>query len=164
MAATSPIQIGADRWNAPVYASLYTASELAAEFDRPEGESSSDADEARACQFLVELNGFLARGLSLTDHPDAVPAGTPKEKLIAQRDAFLSLYRICERILALSGQIHKLGQMKAELDLLRAQSERVLDVVDWFDALSTPEETEAIFKAAEIERANGEYIPWSEVK
>lgn len=163
MAATMPVQIGSDLWNAQVYASLYTASELAAEFDRPQGESFSEIDAAKACQFLDELNGFLARGLSLTDNPNAVPAGTSKEKLIAQRDAFLSLYRICERILSLSEQISQLGQMKAELELLRTQSERVLDVVDWFDALSTPEETEAIFKAAEIERAKGEFVPWSEV-
>jgi hypothetical protein len=54
--------------------------------------------------------------------------------------------------------------MKAELELLRSQSERLLDVVDWFDALSTPEETEALFKAAKIERAKGEFVPWSEVR
>jgi hypothetical protein len=78
MAATIPIQIGGDRWNAPVYASLYTASELAAEFDRPEGESFSEIDAAKACQFLVELNGFLARGLRLTDDQMRFPKARPK--------------------------------------------------------------------------------------
>jgi len=164
MSATIPVQIGGDLWNARVYASLSAASELAAEFDRPEdnSEPGADADEVR--QFLNRLNGFLARGLSLTDDPNAVPAGTSKEKLIAQRDAFLSLYRICERILLLSEKIGLPGQMKAERELLHAQSERLLDIVDWFDALSTPEETDAIFQAAEIEWANGDFVPWSEVQ
>lgn len=163
MSATMPMQIGGDLWNASIYASLSAASELAAAVDRPEGKSASDIDAEMACQFLDRLNGFLARGLRLTDDPHAVPAGIAKERLIAYRDSFLVLYRICERILLLSKKISRLGQMHTELELLRAQSERLLDVVDWFDALSTPEETDAIFEAAEIEWANGDFVPWSEV-
>jgi hypothetical protein len=163
MAATIPIQIGGDRWNANVYGSLAAASELAAEFDRPTGTSAKAIGAEELCQFLDRLNGFLARGLSLTDSLQEAPVAIPKEKLIAARDSFLDLYRICERILSLSREISQLGQMSSELELLHNQSERLLDVVDWFDALSTPEEIEAIFKAAEIEREAGEFVSWSEV-
>ena len=164
MAATIPLQIGGDLWNARVYASLAAASELAAEFDRPKDSSEDAADAEEVCRFLDRLNGFLARGLSLTDSLEEAPVAIPKEKLIVARDSFLDLYRICKRILVLSEEVSQLGQMKAELELLRTQSERLLDVVHWCDALSTPEETEAIFKAAKTERALGEFVPWSEIQ
>lgn len=125
--------------------------------------SLSDEDARHTRQFLEELNRFLARGLSLTDDPSAIPVGTPREKLIAQRDAFLSLYRICERILLQSQRLSQLGVGTPELELLHAQSERVLDVVDWFDALSAPGEIEAQFRAGEAEFAHGDILPWSAI-
>lgn len=164
MSATIQIQVGGDLWNASVYASLAAASELAAEFDRPGETSDQGIDAEEACQFLNRLNGFLARGLSLTDNFQTAPIGLSREKLTAARNSFLNLYRICERILVLSKKITRLGRMETELELLSTQSERLLDVVDWLDALSTPEEVDAIFKAAAIERANGDLVLWSEVQ
>jgi hypothetical protein len=49
-------------------------------------------------------------------------------------------------------------------ELLRIQSERVLDVVDWLDALSTPEEIEAKFAAAKAELNAGEVIPMADLR
>jgi len=49
-------------------------------------------------------------------------------------------YSICVRLLSLSNDM---GNMQNQLELLSTQSERLLDVADWLDGLSTPEEINA---------------------
>jgi hypothetical protein len=164
MSATAAIEIGSDLWNAGIYESLATASKLAAVVDLPKGKSASDIDGELAREFLDRLNESLAEELRLIDDLNAAPVGLSKEKLIACRNSYLALYEICERILVLSERNNTFGQLQPDQQLLRAQSERLLDVVDWFDALSTPEKTGAIFKAAEIDFANGDFVPLAAVK
>jgi len=164
MSTAAVMEIGSDLWNAGVYTSLAAASELAAELEKPKGEKQSVFDARRACELLDQLNGFLARGLTAADKSVPYPMGAPKEKLLAARDSLLNLHGICERLLSLSSDLNELEQMKSELELLRAQSERLLDLADWFDALSTPEEIDAKFKAAAIEFANGDVVSWDAVK
>jgi hypothetical protein len=155
------MEIGSDRWNARIYASLSTASELAAELDNLNGEMLSEIDALRVSEFLDQLNRFVERGLKAADKYVPQATNTSKEKLLTARDSILSLYRICERVLSLSSGIGGVGQMQSEFALLRAQSERLLDVADWLDALSTPEETKAKFEAASAEFANGDVVPWA---
>jgi hypothetical protein len=160
MATATVTQIGSDLWNAGVYAGLSTASELAAELDSSQSGKHSEIDARKVRDLLDQLNGFLARGLRAADKyvPDTV--GTPKEKLLAARDSILSLYSICERLLSLSSDM---GNVQNELELLRTQSEQLLDVADWLDALSTPEEINAKFEAASVEFAKGNVVPWAAI-
>jgi hypothetical protein len=44
------------------------------------------------------------------------------------------------------------------------QSERILDLADWFDAMSAPEEMNAMFDAALADLAKGDVVPWSAVQ
>jgi hypothetical protein len=39
------------------------------------------------------------------------------------------------------------------------QSERILDIADWFDAMSRPDEMNAKFKTLAEDVAEGNYIP-----
>lgn len=164
MSATIPIQVGGDLWNARVYASLSAASELAAELDVPDGACIPSIDAELAYNFLNRLNSFLAQDLSLTDSIRVAPTNISKEKLVAVRDSFLDLHHICDRILHISKELVWSDRIKSELEVLGIQSERLLDVVDWLDALSTPEETDAIFKNAAKEKANGDLVAWSQVQ
>lgn len=158
---SAAMEIGSDRWNASVYASLSTASELAAELDSPNGETLPEIDALKVSEFLDQLNRFV----ELTaDKYVPLPANASEEKLLTARDSILSLYRICERVLSLSGRMGSSSQMQSEFAVLRTQSERLLDVADWLDALSTPEEINAKFEAASAEFANGDVVPWSAIQ
>jgi hypothetical protein len=44
------------------------------------------------------------------------------------------------------------------------QSERILDLADWFDAMSTPEEMNARFSALEEDVAKGNFVPLASVQ
>jgi hypothetical protein len=47
---------------------------------------------------------------------------------------------------------------------LQMKSERILDVADWLDVMSTPEETNAKFAVALADLAKGDVIPWAAVQ
>jgi hypothetical protein len=164
MSATAAIEIGSDLWNAGIYASLATASELAAELDKPNGEELSAIAAGKVSELLCQLNGALARGLSEADK--YVPDSTriPKERLIAARDSILDLHAICVRLLSHSNDLNRYSDMKSQLETLDTHAERLLDLADWFDALSTPEEIQAKMDAAMEEIARGEVVPLSEFR
>lgn len=164
MSATTAVEIGSDRWNANVYASLSTASELAAELDGPNDEAGPEIDARKVSEFLDQLNRFVEQCLEVADRYVPQPAKTSSEKLLAIRDSILSLYRICGRLLNLSSGIDRLSKKQSEFALLRTQSERLLDVADWLDALSTPEEINAKFEAASAEFTNGDVVPWATIQ
>jgi hypothetical protein len=54
--------------------------------------------------------------------------------------------------------------MRRRLARFEAYSERLLDLADWLDAMSNPEEMTARFSALEEDLAKGNVIPWSAVK
>jgi hypothetical protein len=164
MSATVTMEIGSDLWNAGIYASLATASELAAEVDKPNGGDMSAVDAQKVSELLRQLNGVLAQGLTEADK--YVPDSTriPKGRLIAARDSILDLHELCDRLLSRSNELSQFADMKSELELLYKQSERLLDLADWFDALSTPEEIQSKMDEAMEEIARGEVVPLSELR
>jgi len=166
MSTTATIEIGSDRWNAQVYASLSKASELAAELDRPGSFPVSTAYNERALDLLGELNEFLTKVLAVIDKSESLKPSPliSKEKYLSARDSTLKLYEICQRLLSLQGEIGGLGEQQSKLELLQSRSESLLDVADWLDAMSSPEEIGAKFDAALADLAKGDVIPWAEVK
>jgi hypothetical protein len=54
--------------------------------------------------------------------------------------------------------------MRKRLAQFETQSDRLLDLADWLDALSTPEEMDAKFAALAEDVARGNFVPWAELK
>jgi hypothetical protein len=54
--------------------------------------------------------------------------------------------------------------MTKKLARLQINSDRLLDLADWLDAKSTPEEMAAKFKALAEDVAEGNFVPLAEVR
>lgn len=75
------------------------------------------------------------------------------------RDLLLQLYTDCKRLQSPVDGIPLQGLINRRLARLQVQSERILDLADWFDAMSTPDEMDAKFSALEEDVANGNFVP-----
>jgi len=166
MSTTSAIEIGSDRWNAQVYAGLSKASELVADLDRPGSSPISASYNERDLTLLDDLNEFLTKVLAAIDKSESLPLSTvtTKEKYLSAHDATLKLYEICQRLLSLQGEIDGPEKLHRKLESLRTQSERLLDVADWLDAMSTPDEINAKINSGLAEIANDDLVRLNDIR
>jgi hypothetical protein len=164
MSETTAMEIGSDLWNARVFAGLSVASELAARLDRPKLAAFSLLSAWQIYWKFGRLNRDLDEIFKEYDRPATLPPELPPEMLQEGRDILLKLYADCKRLESpLDGfPLHQL--INRRLARLQMQSERILDLADWFDAMSNPEETNAKFDAALADLARGDVIPWTAVQ
>jgi hypothetical protein len=66
---------------------------------------------------------------------------------------------VCAHALDLQAGFSGYGFLRKKMARLQINSERLLDLADWLDAMSTPEEMEARFKALAEDIAEGNYVP-----
>jgi hypothetical protein len=161
MTTTAAVGVGSDLWNARVYAGLSVASELAAELDGPKRAAFSFFDAWRIYGRLGRLNRDLDEIFKEYDRPVPFPSEMPVEMIREGRDIFLQLYAECKRLQSPLDGIPLQGLLDKRLARLQVQSERILDLVDWFDAMSTPDEMNSRFNALEADLAQGDVVPWS---
>ena len=164
MSTTNTSWIGGDLWNARVYAGLSIASELAARMDRPKRATLSPLASWQIFRRLGKLNHDLDEIFKEYDQPTPFPPEMPSEMIEAGRDVLLKLYADCGRLEFLPKGVLLNGPINRRLARLRLQSDRILDIADWFDAMSASEETNAKFDAALTDLAQGDVVPWSAVQ
>jgi hypothetical protein len=157
------VGIGSDRWNAQVYSGLALTAELAAGLahHRP---SFTALEISRLYRRLGKLNTDLDQVLKEYDQPVAFPADAPTEKIREGRDILLRLYADCIRLLDPDGGIPDRKPLVKRKAILHAQAERLLDVADWFDAMSDPEQLNGKFNLAIKELEEGGAIPWAAMR
>jgi hypothetical protein len=158
------MEIGSDLWNARVYAGLSAAADLAERLDRPRHAAFNLLSAWKIFRRFGRLNRDLDEIFKEYDRPALFPPGLPPEVLSVGRDILLKLYADCERLQSPLEGIPLQWLIKKRLARLQVQSERILDLADWFDALSTPEETKARFDALRNDVAKGDVVPWAAVK
>ena len=164
MSATNTIGIGSDLWNARVYAGLSVASELAAGLERSKHESVPLLSVWKIYWRLGRLNQELAELLKGYDRTNPFPQVIPGERNRLGRDILLKLHSDCNNLpFPPDGALLNWLIVK-RLNELQMRSERIFDVADWLDAMSTPEETDAKFAVALADLAKGDVIPRASVQ
>jgi hypothetical protein len=164
MGATAAMEIGSDLWNARVYAGLAQASELAAGLDRPRRSVFSLFSALKIYWRFGRLNRELDDIFMGYDRPVPFPPVVPGERNRLGRDILLQLYKDCKGLKSPPEGVPLHGPIGKRLARLQTQSERLLDVADWLDAMSTPEEMNAKFDAAFADLASGDVVPWAAVQ
>ncbi len=161
VSATNAIEFGSNLWNARVYAGLSAASELADSLDRPRAAAFSLFSTWRIYRRLGRLNRDLDEIINEYDRPVPFSPEMPSEMIRTGRDILLQLYADCKRLQSGPEGTPLRGLISKRLARLQMQSERVLDIADWFDAMSISEETNAKFDAALADLAKGDVVPWA---
>jgi len=171
MSATIAIEVGSDLWNARLFAGLALASELAAFLKQPSRAASSLTANKKSCKQLDELNRSVDEMLTAFDRaierqqPDSVPSSAPTiEDYRSARDFVLRLHALCASVPVLQEGVRTSPSVQNGIAQLQVNAERLLDLADWLDAMSTPEEIEARFRALEEDMAKGDIVPWSAVQ
>jgi len=164
MGATNAIEVGSNIWNARVYAGLSVASELADSLDRPTVIGFPLHLSWRIYRSLRRLTRDLDEMLSEYDRPKPIPPELPIEMIRRGRDILLKLHEDCKRLRSVPDGAVLGGPINRRIARLQEQSERLLDVADWFDAISSPDETKAKFDRALADLAKGDVVPWSLVQ
>lgn len=164
MSATAAVEIGSDLWNARVYAGLSVAAELAARLDRPRHAAFNLFSAWKIFRRYGRLSRDLDEIFKEHDRPVPFPPGVPCETMRVGRDILLQLYADCKRLQSPLDGIPLQGLISKRLARLQVQSERILDLADWFDAMSTPEETDARFNALAEDVAEGNFVPLASVQ
>jgi len=165
MSASAAMEIGSDLWNVRVHSGLSVASELAAWQDRPGNLRFSWFDAWKMNRILNRLNrsseGIVAE-LERVVESHAVSPLPPDRAGAAYgsvRDLILDEQAVCAHALDLQAGFSGYGLLRKKMARLQVNSERLLDLADWADAMSTPEEIEAKFKTLAEDVAEGNYIP-----
>jgi hypothetical protein len=164
MSATAAVEIGSDLWNARVYSGLSVASELAARLDRPRYAAFNLFSAWKIFWRLCRLSLDLDEIIKEHEQPNPFSLGVSGERLRLGRDFLLQLYADCKRLQTPPDGIPLQGLISKRLARLQVQSERILDLADWFDAMSTPEEMNARFSALEEDVAKGNFVPLASVQ
>ena len=164
MSTTNAVGVGSDLWNARVYAGLSVASELAAAMDGPRLMALSRLALLQIYWKIGRLNRDLDEIFKEYDRPVPFPQEMPCEMIQVGRDILSKLYADCKRLDSLPDGVPLHGLINRRIARLQMQSERILDLADWFDAMSAPEETNAKFDAALEDLAKGDVIPWAAVQ
>jgi len=163
MSATNALEIGSDLWNARVYSGLSVASELAARLDKSRLVASSLLSSWAVYRKLGKLNRDLDEIFKEYDRPVPFPVELPGKMIQDGRDILLKLYADCKRLESPSNDLPLHALISKRLARLQIQSERILDIADWFDAMITPEETNAKFESALSDLARGDVVPLASV-
>ena len=164
MDTTRAPEIGSDLWNARVYAGLSIASELAAGLNRPTLAAVSFFSAWKIYLRLGRLNRDLDEIFRGYDQPVPFPPISPGEWNSRGRDILLKLHADCTRLVSPAGDIPFKGPIGNRLAQLQSRLEHILDIADWFDAMSMSEETNAKFGAALSDLEKGDVIPWAAMK
>jgi hypothetical protein len=158
------MEIGSDLWNARVYAGLSVASELAAKLDRPKYMAFNLFRTWKIFRRLGRLSRDLDEIFKEHERPTPLPSGMSCENLRVGRDLLLQLYADCNRLQSPLDGMPLQGLINKRLARLQVQSERILDLADWFDAMSTPEEMNAKFDSALADLERGDVVSWAAVQ
>jgi hypothetical protein len=105
-----------------------------------------------------------ANGLALQ-----IEAGTPSRIRTPQdyrafRDDVLRWHAVHIRLLDPQEGFPRNYLMRKRLAQFEAQSDRLLDLADWLDAMSTPEAMDAKFTTLAEDVAKGDFVPLAAVK
>jgi hypothetical protein len=165
MSATAAMQIGSDLRNARIHSGLSVASELATWLDKPKNSRVSLFDAWKMNRILNRLNrsseGIVAELERVIESHAISPL--PPDRAGAEygsvRDLILDEQAVCAHALDLQAGFSGYGFLRKKMARLQINSERLLDLADWLDAMSTPEEMEARFKALAEDIAEGNYVP-----
>jgi hypothetical protein len=169
MNAAATFEIGSNLWNARLYSCLAMASELSASLDQPSLVGSAPLNP-RLNRQLDRLNRSVDEMLKAADEaierqsPDPFPQSLTSDGFCALRDFVLRLHFLCAGLLSFQGAASGNSLRQNRTARLESNNERLLDLADWLDAMSTPEETSAKFEAALEALAKGDVIPWAAVK
>ena len=161
MSASNAIEIGSDLWNARVYGGLSIALELAAGAEKPQSRFASFLSVFRFYLQLDRLSGDLEAILDAAERAVPLQPITDAETYRRRRDLFLALQGPCSRLASIQDRLPSNGKMRGRLERLGAQAEQLLDLADWCDAMSVPEETNAKFESALADLAKGDVVPWA---
>jgi hypothetical protein len=158
MSATAAMEIGSDLWNARVYAGLSVAYELAAGAEKPRNRLAFFLSVYRTYLQVYRLSSELDAILAAAEQAVPLYLIADAETYRLRRDMFLQLYTSCSRLVSLQDRLPLYGKLREKMARLGVQAERLLDLADWFDALSTPEEIEAKFESLAADVAEGNYV------
>lgn len=169
MSTTAVMEIGSDLWNARVYAGLSLASELAAGVDRHKTARPSLIDAFTMYRIVARLNRTLdgviaAFEKAIERHQIAGASASSAEAYRSARDTLLPLISAPMIVLTLQTYFGRGWLLRGSLARLKVNSERLLDMIDWLDAMSAPEEIQAKMNAALEEIARGEVVPLSALR
>lgn len=162
MSSTVALEIGSDLWNARVYAGLSVAAELAAGLDQQRVVKFPLSTIWRVYSRLGRLNRDLENILSEYDLP-VLPV-VPGVKNRVGRDILLKLSDACKSLPYPPKGVAFLAPIVKRLDRLNLQSERILDLADWLDAMSDPSEMDARFSKLAEDVAKGDFVPLAALK
>ncbi len=164
MSATAAMEMGGELRSSRVYAGLALASELSVTMDKPRREAINLFFLWKIFRRLGRLNRDLEEIILAYDQADHTAPAASVEKYRFDRDLLMGLNAFCERILSPAEGLPRLGLMTKKLARLQINSDRLLDLADWLDAKSTPEEMAAKFKALAEDVAEGNFVPLAEVR
>jgi len=160
MSATAVMEIGSDLWNARVYAGLSVAYELAASAERPRNRLAFFLNVYRTYLQVYRLSSELNAILAAAEQAVPLYLTADAETYRLRRDMFLQLSTSCSRLVSLQDRLPlSYGKLREKMASFGVQAERLLDLADWFDALSTPEEMGAKFRVLAENVAEGNCVP-----
>jgi hypothetical protein len=167
MSATSALKIEDGLWSPHLRDGRSVGSELAAWQKKPQSRPYSLFDAWKMTRILKRLNreseAIILHFERIVELHSAHPLSGLEAKMeygMAQ-DWIMDVQGVCAIVLSLQAGFSHYGWLGEKLNRLRANSERLLDLADWLEAMSKPEELEAIFDTALADLANGDVIPWS---
>jgi hypothetical protein len=164
------MEVGSDLWNARVYGGFSAASEVAAELERPRDLAFWLFYQWKMYRQVGWMNHGLGELFERWDRGVMLPqAEVPTRSLEPRdyrgfRDDVLRWHAVHARLLSAQGGFPRNALMRRRLARFEAYSERLLDLADWLDAMSNPEEMAARFSALGEDLAKGNVIPWSAVQ
>jgi hypothetical protein len=170
MSATAAIEIGSDLWKARLYAGMSLASELAAGLNRPRLWLTGLIYQWKMYRQLGWMNRGVSEILGAAERMALqIQAGRPARTLTAEdyrafRDDVLRWHAVQMRLLDPRDGFPRSGLLRKRLAQFEAQSERLLDLADWLDALSTPEKMDTRFDAALDDLARGAVVTWEAIQ
>jgi CRP-like cAMP-binding protein len=158
------MEIGSDLWTARVNALLSAASGFVASAEKPRNRFASFLSVYQMYLKLDMVSRDLDAILAAAERAVSLQAVADVETYRLRRDLFLQLHAPCSRLASLRDRLPPNGRLREKIARLAVQAERLLDLADWCDAMSGPEETNAKFDAALADLAKGDVVPWAAVR
>ena len=158
MSATAAMEIGGDLWNARVYAGLSVALELAAGAEKPRNRIASFWGVYRMYLQLDRVSRDLDAIIEAAERAVSPEPIAGAETYRLRRDLFLQLHAPCSRLASLQDRLPLNGRLREKTMRLGVQAERLLDLADWCDAMSTPEEIDAKFRTLAEDVSTDDYV------
>lgn len=170
MSATSALKIEDGLWSTHLRDGLSIGSELTDWQERPRSLPYSLLDSWKMTRVLSRLNRSAEAILQHFDRIVELHSAHPLSGLDAKmeygmaQDWVMDVQGVCAVVLSLQRGFSRYGWLRGKMDRLRANSERLLDLSDWLDAMSQPEEMAVRFDALAQDLANGDTVPWTAVQ